>query len=332
VTPSARVRRSLTGAIANGEFTVATASGIEYAELNDKWNVDRVAYIYKSPIEGRQGLIFNQPARDGSISAQITVAESKSLQKRESMCAAIVVRYQNRADYYFAGVGGFNGRYFLAKRVNGNPELIAKVGKRESLELGQPYTVQIRFVGNQLTLSHNGVTQISVLDNKFSSGPWGFHTWRTQAIFERISVDVATPSCFVIMPFASDFNDVYKVIGKTVAKHAFHCIRADERYVTGPIIEDALDQIERADLIVADFTGRNANVFYEAGYARALRKPVIQIAQSVSDLPFDVQHLRTFPYSTKILGDRKLARDLSEAIRATTGFGVAASQDGHGTR
>ncbi len=119
------------------------------------------------------------------------------------------------------------------------------------------------------------------------------------------------------MPFASEFDEVYQVIRETVENHRFECIRADERYLVGSIMDDVNEQIERADLIVADLTGRNPNVFYEVGYAAALGKPVIQIAQSANDLPFDVRYVRTFSYSTKILGDRKLAHDLSEAIRAT---------------
>ena len=119
------------------------------------------------------------------------------------------------------------------------------------------------------------------------------------------------------MPFDQEFDEVYQVIRETVEKHSYACIRADERYLVGPIMDDVHDQIGSADLIVADLTGRKPNVFYEVGYAAALGKPVIQIAQTSSDLPFDIQHLRTFAYSTRYLGDRKLARDLSEAIRAT---------------
>ena len=40
----------------------------------------------------------------------------------------------------------------------------------------------------------------------------------------------------------------------------------------------------------------------------------------MDDLPFDVKHLRTFTYSTKILCDRKLALDLREAIKANIRF------------
>jgi hypothetical protein len=142
----------------------------------------------------------------------------------------------------------------------------------------------------------------------------------TAVEFRGLSVESARPNCFVIMPFAPEFDDVYEVIRATVEQYGFDCVRADERYLSGPIFDDFIDEIQRADVVVADLTGKNPNVYYEAGYAAALRKPLIQIAQSVADLPFDVRHLRVFSYNTKILGDRKLAHDLGAAIRATTGF------------
>ncbi len=213
--------------------------------------------------------------------------------------------------------------------INGQSQALVTSGSRGSIRKGTPFRVQVRCVGNRITLSHNGITQLSVFDDTFNSGPWGFHTWRTIAEFKNPAVEAVKPTCFVIMPFAPEFDEVYQVIRETVENHGYECIRADQRYLSGSIIEDVLDQIERADLIVADFTGKNANVFYEAGYAKALRKPVVQIAQSVGDLPFDVRHLRTFSYNTKILGDRKLSRDLGEAIKAATGFEPVSQPNGH---
>ena len=48
---------------------------------------------------------------------------------------------------------------------------------------------------------------------------------------------------------------------------------------------------------MADFTGRNANVHYEAGLAPALDKPLILLAKSIEDLSFDLAHIRAVSYS-----------------------------------
>ena len=47
------------------------------------------------------------------------------------------------------------------------------------------------------------------------------------------------------------------------------------------------EMIWRADSIIADITGKNANVFYELGYSHAIGKNTILIAQCPEDVPFD---------------------------------------------
>ena len=53
----------------------------------------------------------------------------------------------------------------------------------------------------------------------------------------------------------------------------------------------------KSSVVVCDLTGKNANVFYEAGIAHSLGKDVILITQSADDVPFDLRHLRYIPYS-----------------------------------
>jgi hypothetical protein len=59
------------------------------------------------------------------------------------------------------------------------------------------------------------------------------------------------------------------------------------------ILERIYGQISNADIVVAEMTGRNANVFYETGYAHGLGKPVILLTKRADDIPFD---LRMFPH------------------------------------
>jgi hypothetical protein len=57
------------------------------------------------------------------------------------------------------------------------------------------------------------------------------------------------------------------------------------------VIQTIVSLICQSGIIIADCSGRNANVFYEAGIAHMLGKDVILIAQSMADIPFDLQHL-----------------------------------------
>ncbi|MGL5685609.1 MAG: hypothetical protein ACRCXQ_07445 [Vagococcus fluvialis] len=62
------------------------------------------------------------------------------------------------------------------------------------------------------------------------------------------------------------------------------------------IIQDIINEIHNADVIIADLTGLNPNVFYELGIAHAFNKRVIQITQDVNELPFDIRQYRTLEY------------------------------------
>lgn len=109
-------------------------------------------------------------------------------------------------------------------------------------------------------------------------------------------------SCFVIMPFAKEFDDIYKNVIKTsVENFGITCRRADEIYLPTPIYKDICEHIEKAKFLIADLTGRNANVNYELGLAHALQKPVIILSQLINDVPVDFRNLRVIVYSKRDL-------------------------------
>ena len=96
----------------------------------------------------------------------------------------------------------------------------------------------------------------------------------------------AKPFVFVLMPFKEDFDDIYKFGIKQACEEAgVNCERVDEQMFDESILERIYNQIEKANIVVADMTGRNPNVFYETGYARALEKRVILLTQKAEDIP-----------------------------------------------
>jgi len=68
--------------------------------------------------------------------------------------------------------------------------------------------------------------------------------------------------------------------------------------------------------VIVDFTGKNPNVYYEAGLADAWKKDWIVLAQSTEDLTFDVQHIRCIQYSNTMGADVKLQTALESALGA----------------
>jgi hypothetical protein len=128
--------------------------------------------------------------------------------------------------------------------------------------------------------------------------------------------------CFVLMPFDEQdarrkpFKQIYRTIRSTVRRAKLKCKRADEIFGVKPIVQDIWESINRAELVIADLTGRNPNVFYEAGLSHALPKKLIQISQTMDDVPFDVRPIRTIVYQNTGSGRKKLSKDLYRTIRS----------------
>jgi len=131
-------------------------------------------------------------------------------------------------------------------------------------------------------------------------------------------------TCFVIMPFGTYFDGYYAdVIRPALTSTGIACVRADEIYGTGVIVEDIHKEIARADICLADVTGRNPNVSYELGMAHALRKPVLLLTQDIADVPFDYRHLRLISYDPKLFGwendfRRRIVQTVIEALKNPT--------------
>lgn len=70
-------------------------------------------------------------------------------------------------------------------------------------------------------------------------------------------------------------------------------------------------------VVVADCTGRNANVFYEIGVAHTLGKPVILLTQSEEDVPTDVIYIRYIKYESTIRGLAKFEKNLRRTLEET---------------
>jgi hypothetical protein len=123
--------------------------------------------------------------------------------------------------------------------------------------------------------------------------------------------------CFVLMPFADEFQAVYDDhIKKVLTDLGLVAQRADEIASTSMITWDIWERINKARFIIADMTGRNPNVFYEVGLAHALSKEVILLTRSMGDIPFDLQALRFIVYDYTPRGMSEFEKKLRSAAQA----------------
>jgi len=117
----------------------------------------------------------------------------------------------------------------------------------------------------------------------------------------------------VLMPFNKSYDDIYQIgIKEVLRKYGIRCSRIDEELFTGQILEELQKCIAESDIIIAETTDKNANVYYEIGYAHALEKLVLLIAKNADSLPFDIKGYNHIVYNGEI---RKLREELEKYLR-----------------
>ena len=121
---------------------------------------------------------------------------------------------------------------------------------------------------------------------------------------------------FMVMPFRPELDEIYVDHTKpTVKKLDLSIKRGDDPFTKHGIVTEIWSLVNYCQLVIADCTGRNPNVFYEIGLAHAIDKPVLLLTQNSEDVPFDIRHLRYIKYANTSRGMKKFETDLTKAIQ-----------------
>ena len=131
---------------------------------------------------------------------------------------------------------------------------------------------------------------------------------------------------FVLMPFDPEFDAIFNnLIRPALEEVGYDVKRADSILNQQNILKDIVRGIAEADLVVADLTSLNANVFYELGISHAMQKLTVLLTQSSEDIPFDLKSYRVISYSTHFNEASQLSQTLKEigekAKNGKLGFG-----------
>lgn len=112
---------------------------------------------------------------------------------------------------------------------------------------------------------------------------------------------------FVIMPMLQgnkkieeQLHNVNATITSVAYELGYRSQRVDGDATTDTIDNKILEQIKKAEIIIADLSFERPNCYYELGYARALGKDVIIIYDSKSKVHFDVNHYDSSQYFSMI--------------------------------
>ena len=107
---------------------------------------------------------------------------------------------------------------------------------------------------------------------------------------KRLAEEISERYAFFICPYGNEAVDrnYEMVIKPSMKAYQFRIDREDEIANAGPVNEIITKAIVRSKLIVADLTGERAHCYYNAGFAHALGKPVILLAQTGTTRHFDI--------------------------------------------
>jgi hypothetical protein len=128
-------------------------------------------------------------------------------------------------------------------------------------------------------------------------------------------------TCFVIGPIGEPKSEIRewadKILNYVIEPAVKKCgyekpIRADQISKSGMITFEVVQHLIFDNLVIADLTGRNANVYYELGIRHSVRKPFVQLIRDTEEIPFDAKDLRTI----KIGIDVEVATKASSALEA----------------
>lgn len=132
---------------------------------------------------------------------------------------------------------------------------------------------------------------------------------------------------FFIMPFGSrevipgaepfDFDAFYRGVLRPVAvDSSWDPLRVDEVVAPGAITNQAIQELLRSELVVADVSSANSNVYYELGVRQAISPSgAILIAQAGTKLPFDIAHQRVLFYEPSEEGLREFSDSFGRALQ-----------------
>ena len=138
--------------------------------------------------------------------------------------------------------------------------------------------------------------------------------------------------CFIVCPIGDEGSDVrnhsdwlFEGIVKPVLaelKEFNAPTRADKISQPGMIDTQVIELLLDADLVIADLSLLNPNVFYEIGIRHMTQKPIVHMQLKSDRVPFDVSGYRAIKFALKHPSDLADARrELTDAIK------LASSED-----
>ncbi|MFC1751106.1 hypothetical protein ACFL2V_20145 [Pseudomonadota bacterium] len=124
--------------------------------------------------------------------------------------------------------------------------------------------------------------------------------------------------CFVVSPIGENGSNtrvradkiLNYVISPVCSELGYEAYRADQIFESGLITHRVISEIIDADLVIADLSEHNPNVFYELAIRHFIGKPIVQLIEVNERLPFDVVDVNTIKVDHRDLDSVHVAKGM----------------------
>lgn len=286
----------------------------------DHESADPATYLGLQPPDRDPGLLV-APADHALTRGRLATTVHLPTDEGGAQARILLARDPDDRGYISAGLGGHNARYVI-EAFEPRHGLLRPLALSEhppqAWDAAIPIAVHVE--GRRLTLH---VADILVLSAQMPralrpSDQLGLFAWAERpVVFEGFEARPQPACVFVAMPFKGYEEPYAEIIGPM--GDLARIVRGDNRSGPGSITAQIERDIQEADVVVAEVTATNANVFFEVGYAMAIGKPVILLARRGRKLPFDVNAYRCVYYEPTPEGRARVVPALAEELKAALG-------------
>jgi hypothetical protein len=278
-----------------------------YESLGVRWKTDR-GNVHTPPAGDtgpNQILLLEDHFRNGDIEAVIQPVNLQpylAASKKAKLECGLVGRFQDPDNYVAAGLGVHGEDLGIARVEGGHFERLDGTELPGNFDLkGRQFRLRLSFNDDEVTLScdNNVRCRARILSR---GGRCGLRADWTEAHFKDIRIENRDTHCLVIGPIGGVSSATRErsdrllktLICPTLAAHGYNAQRADQFTTNhGDINNEIFKHLIEDELVIADLSEHNPNVYYELAIRHAVRKPFIHIIQARDKLPFDVQNMRT---------------------------------------
>jgi len=142
-----------------------------------------------------------------------------------------------------------------------------------------------------------------------------FERLQSDSVLQGEEIQITPGLGFVLLPHNDEFRDLFThVITYAMEQNNLKAVKAEDISQPGAILPQVWRQIRSAQVIVADVTGKNANVIFELGLCYGLHRCPIMLVRDPAELPFNLRSLRYIQYKPDIAGAEELKGKLTAAI------------------